>query len=164
MPATKMPQTAPPMPPTIDIVEPLCAVFRRTLKKVGQKYTPERAQILDAVIRTEGIFEAERLLADLRAARFRVSKATVYRTLKLLLDAGILRRVLVSEEQAHYQLVYGKRPTDLIIVVDTGKVIEIDLPELSALRDRLCREHGLIPQGHSFQVFATAISPARPPA
>jgi Fur family ferric uptake transcriptional regulator len=147
----------------IDIVEPLCAVFRRSLKKVGQKYTPERAQILDAVIRTEGIFEADRLLADLRSARFRVSKATVYRTLKLLLDAGILRRVLVSDEQAHYQLVYGKRPTDLIIVVDTGKVIEIDLPELSALRDRLCSERGLSPQGHSFQVFATATSPGCPP-
>ena len=143
-----------------DIIEPLCAVFRRTIKAAGQKYTPERAQILDMVVRKEGIFEAEQLIADLRAARFRVSKATVYRTLKLLLEAGILRRVLVSDEQAHYQMVYGRRPSDLIIVVGTaeepGRVIEIDVPELTALRERLCREHGLTPQGHSFQIFAAA--------
>ena len=147
-----------------DIIEPLCAVFRRTIKAAGQKYTPERAQILDMVVRKEGIFEAEQLIADLRAARFRVSKATVYRTLKLLLEAGILRRVLVSDEQAHYQMVYGRRPSDLIIVVGTaeepGRVIEIDVPELTALRERLCGEHSLTPQGHSFQIFATAGAPA----
>lgn len=142
--------------PLPDIIEPLCAVFRRALKGVGQKYTPERAQILDMVVRKEGIFEAEQLIADLKGANFRVSKATVYRTLKLLLDAGILRRVLVSDEQAHYQLVYGRQPNDLIIVVGSDKVIEIEIPELLAIRERLCKEHGLTPQGHSFQIYAVA--------
>lgn len=153
MPASARSQPNPPAP-LPELIEPLCAVFRKALKNVGQKYTPERAQILDAVVRKEGIFEAEQLLAELKTTTFRVSKATVYRTLKLLLDAGIIRRVLVSDEQAHYQLVYGRRPNDLIIVVDSGKFIEIEVPELTALRERLCKEHGLTPQGHNFQIFA----------
>jgi Fur family transcriptional regulator, ferric uptake regulator len=139
-----------------EIAEPLCAVFRRTLKSEGLKYTPERAQVLDAVVRMDGLFEADELLTALKDSGFRVSKATIYRTIRLLLDAGIIQRVLMDEEQAHYQLVYGRRPNDLLIRMDTRRVEEIDIPELVELRDRICRERGLEPQGHRFQIFAVA--------
>ena len=76
------------------IFEPLCAVFRRRLKADGQKYTPERARVLDAVLRMDGAFEAEQLVEDLRDSGYRVSKATIYRTIKLMQDAGIVQRVL----------------------------------------------------------------------
>lgn len=142
------------------IVEPLCAVFRRKLKSEGLKYTPERAQVLDAIIRTEGVFEAESLRASLRRAGARVSKATVYRTLRLLLDAGIVQRVLFDGDEARYLLTYGGPPHDLLIRVDTRAVESIDAPELIALRERLCRERGLEARGHRFQVFATAPEPA----
>lgn len=151
-----------PTPADIEIVEPLCAVFRRSLKAVRQKYTPERAQILDAIVRKEGLFDADWLLATLKRGGFRVSKATVYRTLKLLLDSGIIQRVLFDQEQSHFQLVYGRRPCDLLIRVDTGEVIEIDVPELADLRDRLCRQRGLEPRGHRLQLFATGPSAPRP--
>jgi Fur family ferric uptake transcriptional regulator len=110
----------------------------------------------------DGLFDAERLLAALRdggAREVRVSKATVYRTIRLLLEAGIIQRVLFDEDQAHYQLVYGRRPMDLLIRMDTGTVEAIDAPELLALRDRLCRERGLEARGHRFQVFASAPAP-----
>lgn len=142
--------------PTIEIVEPLCAVFRRHLKKEGQKYTPERAHILDAIIRLDDIFEADRLLELVKADGFRVSKATIYRTIKLLQDAGIIQQVLVDSEHAHYQLAYGKRPNDLLVRVDTGQILPIDVPELIAIRDRICREMGLDPQGHRLQIYAMA--------
>ena len=79
---------------TDDIIEPLCAVFRRSLKDVGLKYTPERAQILDTIIELDGLFEADQLLEEVKGKGFRVSKATVYRTLKLLEDSGIIHREL----------------------------------------------------------------------
>jgi len=146
-----------------EIIEPLCAVFRRALKKEGLKYTAERAQILDAIIRIPTPFDAERLIGELKRAAtghasgpIRVSKATVYRTLKLMIDAGMLQRILFDEDHAHYQLVYGTRPQDLIIRLDTRSAIEIDAPELIALRERLCREHGLNPRGHRFHIYAVA--------
>jgi len=145
-----------PAPANPEIIEPLCAVFRRKLKSEGLKYTPERAQVLDAIVRTDGLFEADGLLTALRRAGLRVSKATVYRTIRLLQDAGIIQRVLFDEDQAHYQLVYGRRPNDLLIRLDTRQVIEIEAPELIALRDRICRERGLEARGHRFQVFAVA--------
>lgn len=140
--------------PNIRIMEPLCAVFRRKLKSEGLKYTPERAQVLDIIMRFDGLFEAERIIDDLRKTGFRVSKATVYRTIKLLQEAGIIQRVMFDQEQSHYQLVYGQKPRDFIIRVDTHEAIPIDIPELVALRERLCKERGLKAEGHRLQIFA----------
>ncbi|MFN0010438.1 MAG: Fur family transcriptional regulator [Phycisphaerales bacterium] len=166
----------PPATDALTIMEPLCAVFRRKLKSVRLKYTPERARILDAVVSTDEPFQVEQLIARLRAAGPMptattgrphhpsppaqppgppVSKATVYRTMKLLVDAGIVQQVLFDAEHAHYQLAYGQRSSGLLIRTDTRQITQLDLPELAALRDRLCRERGLMPQGHRFVVYAS---------
>ncbi len=144
----------------IAIFEPLCAVFRRKLKSEGLKYTPERAQVLDTVIRLGGPFEAERVLQDVRAAGFNVSKATMYRTLKLLIEAGIVQRVLVTEEQSYFQCAYGQAANHLIIRTDVdgerGERFEVlDLPEVRTLCEKLCKERGLTMQGHQLHVFAS---------
>ena len=140
--------------PQTQILAPLCAVFRRHLRAEGQKYTPERAQILDTIISMDGLFEAEQLLARVRAEGHSVSKATVYRTLKLLEDAGIIQPVPFEREQAHYQLVYGRAGHTLIIDLDTGRVETVEVPELIELRERLCKERGLKADGHRLQIFA----------
>lgn len=140
------------------IFEPLCAVFRRRLKAEGQKYTPERARVLDAVIRMEGPFEAEQLVADLRDSGYRVSKATIYRTIKLMQDAGIVQRVLGGDDVPRFQMIYGSRPDDTVVRVDTDEIINIDVPELIELRDKICAKLGLTPTSHRFQIFATGKS------
>lgn len=140
----------------LEIIEPLCAVFRRRLKSEGAKYTPERAEVLDAIIRLEGIFEAEDLLDLLRAEGRRVSKATVYRTLKIMQDAGIVQRVLSVGDQARYQLAYGRAGSDQLVRLDGGGVEPIDPPGVRALCEAICAARGLSYQGHRLQVFATA--------
>lgn len=145
------------------IIEPLCAVFRRKLKSEGLKYTPERAYILDAIIRRDddrsgvGVFEADELLAAMRKAGFRVSKATIYRTIKLLAEAGIIQQVLFDSEQAHYQLAYGKKPSGLLVDVDTKKITPIDVPELAEIRDRICKAHGVKAEGHRLVIYARSV-------
>jgi len=182
----------------IRIIEPLCAVFRRKLKAEGLKYTPERAYILDAVIRRAmdadrdaaaasdgrksgpsgakasgrevatatqgtgpggvkggrgGVFEAEELVESMGKQGFRVSRATVYRTIKLLAEAGIIQQVLFDTEQAHYQLAYGRAASGLLVEVESGEITPIDVPELAAIRDRVCRERGLVAEGHRLVIY-----------
>ena len=139
---------------------PLCAIFRRHLKEQNLKYTPERADILNAILEMDDVFEAESLLASMRSHGDRVSKATVYRTLKLLQDAGIINQALFDEKQSHYQLVYGREASDYMVCVKTGQHIQISSDELIKIRNRICREHGWEPVGHRFQVYA--ISPDAP--
>lgn len=144
------------MPPQGDeqFIVPLCAVLRRHLRDVGQKFTAERAQVLETIIRMDRVFEAEELFLELRKGGMDVSKATVYRTLKLIQDAGIIENVYYDQKQGHYRLAYGKTPQDQIICVDTGRVIEFSEPELLALRTKVAGMHGTSPIGHRFQIYA----------
>ncbi len=149
-----LPPNAPTGDPQIEIVEPLCAVFRRKLKSEGLKYTPERAHVLNTVIGFESLFDADGILDQLKGSGHAISKATVYRTIKLMLEAGIIQRVIFDEDHARYQLVYGRRPADLLIRTDTDEVEPLDIPELIELRDRICRERGLEPRSHRLHIYA----------
>jgi Fur family ferric uptake transcriptional regulator len=143
-------------------IVPLCAVFRNHLRTEKQKFTPERAQVLDAIIQMDRVFEAEELLLELRARGMRVSKATIYRTLKLLIDADIIEQILYDQKQAHYQLSFGRPPRDQMICVESGEIIEFVESEIRAIRDRISKKHGWTPVGHRFQIFAIAPKSAKP--
>jgi Fur family transcriptional regulator, ferric uptake regulator len=133
--------------------EPVCAIFRRYLHEQKLKFTPERAMILDAVLRQTGLFEAERLVSDLKELGHRVSRATAYRTLSHLQDAGILKQVFFDNKQSYYEVIAGRQTYDYLICVETGKVIEFNSDKLRKLRDEICQEHGFAPLSHQFQIF-----------
>ena len=133
--------------------EPVCAIFRRYLHEQKLKFTPERAMILDAVLRQTGLFEAERLVSDLKDLGHRVSRATAYRTLSHLQDAGILKQVFFDNKQSYYEVIAGRQTYDYLICVATGKVIEFSSEKLRKLRDDICQQHGFEPLSHQFHVF-----------
>src|SRR5688572_23587076 len=133
--------------------EPVCAVFRRYLHGKKLKFTPERAMILDAVLRKTGLFEAEQLVRDLEKLGHEVSRATAYRTLKNLLDAGILKQVFYDNKVSYYEVIVSGQANDYLICVATGKVIEFSSERLRKLRDEICQEHGFEPVSHQFHVF-----------
>lgn len=139
------------------LILPLCSIFRRFLKKQNLKFTPERAMILDAVLEKEGVFEAEELLYEMRDAKHRVSKATIYRTLKHLLEANIITEVLIDSKQAHYELSFGRKPNGHLVCPETQQVIEFPVDELNEFRDRICAERGWDPVSFRFIVYG--ISP-----
>ena len=135
---------------------PLCSVFRRYLRSQDLKYTPERADILDAIIAEDGLFEAESLMDSMRSDDHRVSKATLYRTVKLLREAGIIQEATIDGKQSHYQLIYGRKPIDALVCMRTGKRIEFSSEDVVAIRNKICEEHGWDPAGHRFVIYATS--------
>lgn len=136
--------------------EPVCAVFRRYLHAEKLKFTPERAMILDATLRKEGLFEAEQLVTQLKDLGHRVSRATVYRTLNHLHDAGILKQVFFDNKQSHYEVIAGRVSNDHLICVETGRVIEFCSEKLRKLRDEICAAHGFEPISHQFHIFGVS--------
>ncbi|MDP6542005.1 MAG: transcriptional repressor [Phycisphaerales bacterium] len=143
-------------PPTQvpDVMAPLCSVFRRYLRSQSLKYTPERADILNAIIAEDGLFEAERLMDSMRRDGYRVSKATLYRTVKLLREAGIIQEVTIDGKQSHYQLIYGRKPIDAIVCMRTGKRIEFSSDEIVSIRNKIGLEQGWEVAGHRFVIYA----------
>ena len=109
--------------------------------------------MLDAVLRKTGLFEAEGLAEDLKRLGHRVSRATVYRTLAHLQDAGICRQVFFDNKQCYYEMIAGRQAYDHLICIATGKVVEFSSDKLRKLRDEICREHGFEPLSHQFHIY-----------
>ena len=139
-----------------DIILPVCAIFRRFLKKQGLKFTTERALILDAVLSKDGVFEADQLLAEMREADHRVSKATIYRTLKHLLESKIITEVLIDSRQAHYRTTFGREPKGHLVCMETNQIIEFSTKELSEIADKIAKEHGFDPVSHRFVIYGVS--------
>ncbi len=133
-------------------------MFRRYLKAQSLRYTAERADILAAVMGTEGLFDADSLLMDMRLHdRSEVSKATVYRTLRLLQDAGIIMPfMLLDAKVTHYQLAYGRKPSDYIVCMQTGRFEPIECDDVVRLRTRLAEARGWQAVGHRFVIYGIA--------
>jgi Fur family ferric uptake transcriptional regulator len=136
--------------------EPVCAIFRRYLHEQKLKFTPERAMMLDAVLRRDGLFEPEQIVDNLKSLGHRVSRATVYRTLAHLQDAGILKQVFFDNRQSYYEVIAGRQTYDYLICVATGRVIEFNSDKLRKLRDEICKEHGFEPLSHQFHIYAVS--------
>ena len=136
----------------------MCSIFRRFLKRKGLKFTPERAKILDAVLSKKSMFEADTLLFEIRRAGHRVSKATIYRTLKHLLEANIVSEVLIDSKQSHYELSFGREPANYLVCVETDKIVEFSNSQLSELAENICHKHGLDLINYRFVVYGTSTS------
>jgi len=109
--------------------------------------------MLDLVLRREGLFHPEQLVDDLKRLDRRVSRATIYRTLAHLQDAGILKQIFFDNKQSYYEVIAGRQAYDYLICIATGRVIEFSSDKLRKLRDEICREHGFDPLSHQFHVF-----------
>jgi len=130
-------------------------LFREFLRQRKLKYTTERLAILKAVQKFGRPFEAEELLLELRESEYRASKATIYRTLKHLLDAGLLKQVhFGGSKQAHYDFVNPLGDHDHLLDLDTGKIIPFSSDSVVKLREEIARKMGFTAVGHRFQIMA----------
>ncbi len=128
-------------------------VFQGFLKSKGLKFTPERQAILNHVFECQRHFEAEDLLIDMRKNNKRVSKATIYRTLVLLVNSGILREVIFGEKHAHYEHVYGHEHHEHLVCIECGKIIEFSDERIEKFQDEVCIENRFKAESHKFQIM-----------
>jgi Fur family ferric uptake transcriptional regulator len=133
-------------------------IFRDFLRVRRLKFTSERAAILRAVQQFGHPFEAEELLLELRNGPQRISKATVYRTLKHLRDAGLLNQVppppYGGGKQAHFDFVNPADAHDHLVDLDTGKMIPFSSEQVIQLRNEIARKLGFTALSHRFQIIA----------
>ena len=132
---------------------PACATFRSFLRRHNLKFTPERAAVLDAVLRQPPLFDADMAVEAVRAAGHGGSRATVYRALGHMQEAGLLRQVVFGNGQAFFELAGDGRDHDYLVDVDTGEVIPFESRRLSAARDAVCRELGVEAVRHQLHIF-----------
>lgn len=105
--------------------------FLRYLRHCGLHVTSARERIAGSASAMDGHFTAGDLWARLRSEDGSVALATVYRTLDLMVEAGVLRR-LGFDQQAHYEVAIGQARHEHLVCETCGRVLEFRDPELDA--------------------------------
>ena len=127
-------------------------IFREYLRDRGLKYTPERQALLHEVLNNDEHFEAEQLLIAIRQTGKRVAKATVYRTLPLLVSCGIVRQIQFGDKLTRYEHTFGQDPHDHMVCRRCHRIIEFDSADVERLRTVLAAQHKFHAVSHRFQI------------
>lgn len=133
-------------------MRPEMRILRQHLAENGLKLTRQRLIIAERFVDTEGHLSAEDLYAELNAAGYRVGLATVYRTLKMLVDAGLAQVRYFPDGAARYESVYGEPMHDHLVCVECGRIIELENPLADLLYQRALESHGFVASGHRIVV------------
>ena len=119
----------------------------------GLRRTGARRKILDAVFEGTGHFTAEDLLDRMRGTGVRVSRASVYRTLALLVEGGWVETREFRRGQLMYECMLGHKHHDHLICTHCGRIVEFENEEIERLQDETARRHGFLLEHHSLRLF-----------
>jgi Fur family transcriptional regulator, ferric uptake regulator len=131
--------------------------FREFLEIRGEKLTAPRRVLVRHIFDSHKHFDADELVRDLHDAGHNVSRATVYRTLRLLVEAGLLRELRLTNRTA-YEHDYGYPSHDHLHCTQCNAIVEFNNDEIRRLREAVSLEHGFRPVGHRFVI--TGICPS----
>jgi Fur family ferric uptake transcriptional regulator len=129
--------------------------FERFLHKKDLRLTEARAAIVEAALARQGHYPIEDLIADLKARGIRGSKATVYRTLPLLAEAGILEPAIVAGDAKSYETTFGRHHHDHLLCAICGKVVEFEFEAFEILQKEVAARYGFRLQGHHHELVGT---------
>lgn len=137
---------------TIELVK---EIFRSHLKEHSQRQTPERFMVLEEIYRADGHFDADDIFFNMKEAGTRVSRATVYNTLDLLVESGLVQRQQFGKNQYYYERAYAYQQHDHIICKECGAVMEFCDPRIQEIKTMMEKMHDFNISGHSLHFFGT---------
>ena len=139
-------------PATPDLLEEVRERLEVFLAEGGHRKTPERFAVLEEIYTTGGHFDVDTLLDRMKQRGAKVSRATLYNTIELFLEAGLVRKHRFGE-QSQYEPGYPARQHDHIIL-DSGEVLEFCDPRIQQIKATLEDHFGIEILHHALHIYA----------
>ena len=128
-------------------------IFLEHIQKAGLRRTGQRDLIMEIFLRTEEHLTSEDLYWLVQKEDPTVGNTTVYRTLKLLTEAGLAREVRFGDNKTYYEHHYNHQHHDHMICTECGRVIEFFSADIEDLQDQMAEKFGFRPTHHSLRLW-----------
>lgn len=132
--------------------------------KRGLRSTEQRRLIIDTFFDADEHITIDSLLKQVRAVDARVGYATVYRTMKLLSESGVVQEHKFGDGFTRYELADDGSHHDHLVCLECNKIIEFEEPQIEVLQDRVAKRHGFLVRAHKHEMYGTCADCQKPKA
>lgn len=142
-----------------ETIQEVKEIFTTYLKSHQHRLTPERFMVLEQIYTADGHVDADDMYLRMKNTGSRVSRATVYNTLDLLVECGLVQRHQFGQNQSYYERAHGYRQHDHIICQQCGAVVEFCDPRIQEIKTLMQRIYGFEIEAHNLQFYGKCLNP-----
>ncbi|MBW2069844.1 MAG: transcriptional repressor [Deltaproteobacteria bacterium] len=128
-------------------------IFREFIRQKKLRNTPEREQVIRTIFATHDHFDVDELYHELQRRNEKISKATIYRTIPLLLECGLIQEAFFQDGHMHYEHIYGHDHHCHLRCLGCDKIVEFIDNSMAVLEEKLGRQYNFLVTAHKLEVY-----------